>query len=279
MPTIANHCMDLPESFYISAGVSRIHNIDSMNPVEVKENDIVFVKTDFVHNGRFQRDILPHIKCKFTLITGISSYSVDHASEEIINNELVKHWFCTNPPTTNSNKIIPLPIGFEEKERVGGNQAMLRKTWDTKVNQNNKRTDLLYLPYHTVGTNPKRDQEIKYLESLDFIYVEEEKLPFDKYLERMGQYKFTICLGGAGHDTHRNYESLLVGSIPIMPQSCVKQIYDFYELPSIFVKDWTEIKWVKLQTDYYNKPFPADKVERFFDIRSHKERILDYAKS
>ena len=65
MPTIANHSIDLQESFYISAGVSRLHNIDSMNPVEVKENDIVFVKTDFVHNGRFQRDILPHIKCKF----------------------------------------------------------------------------------------------------------------------------------------------------------------------------------------------------------------------
>jgi hypothetical protein len=278
MPTIANHCVDLPESFYVSAGISRLHDVDSMNPDEIKENDVVFVKTDFVHNEQFQKDILPKIKCKFTLVTGISDYSVDHAAEDIIDNELVKYWFCTNPPQITHDKIIPLPIGFEEKERAGGNSDIINKHWANQTAWEDK-SNLLYVPYHTLGTNMARDQQVKFLESLDFVHVEKERLPFDEYLYKLGQYKFTICLLGAGYDTHRNYESLLVGSVPIMTSSCVEQIYDFYELPSIFVDDWEKIEWVKLQTDYYKETFPRDRVERFFNVGAHKERIIEYAKS
>ena len=279
MPTIADHCLDHSEEFYISAGVSRLHNRPELEPEDVMEGDIVFVKTDYLHDWTFQRDFLPKIKNRFTLVTGISSYNIQGKESDIIENENVKHWFCTNPPNTKSKKIIPLPIGFEEKEREGGNQEILRSRWEKKREWNYK-SDLMYLPYHTAGTNLSRDRQIKYLESLDFVEVEKEKLPFDQYLEKMGRYKYIICLAGAGYDTHRNYEALLVGSMPIMVRSCVKQIYDFYELPAVFIEDWSEINWAKLQTDFvfHDKPFPVDQVYKFLNVDLHKERIISYAK-
>lgn len=279
MPTIADHCLDHSEEFYISAGVSRLHDHQGLEPEDVMEDDIVFVKTDYLHDWTFQRDFLPKIKNRFTLVTGISSYNIQGKESDIIENENVKYWFCTNPPSTKSKKMIPLPIGFEEKEREGGNQEILRSRWEKKREWNYK-SNLMYLPYHTIGTNPSRDQQIKYLASLDFVEVEKEKLPFDQYLEKMGRYKYIICLPGAGHDTHRNYEALLVGSMPIMLTSCVKQIYDFYELPAVFIEDWSEIKWAKLQTDfvYHDKPFPVDQVYKFLNTDLHKERIISYAK-
>ena len=279
MPTVADHCLDHSEHFYQWAGVSRLHNHDDINPKNIKENDVVFVKTDEIYNGNFQKNILPRIKNKFTLISGISSYNIgsngDLSYLDIVNNSRVKYWFCTNPPDVDTDKIIPLPIGFEERERDGGNQEVLKKHWDDKMCWGDK-SDLYYLPYHTTITNPLRNQHIKHLASLDFVHVEKDKLPFDQYLEHMGRYKFIICLEGSGYDTHRNYESLLVGSVPIMIDSPVRKIYDRYSLPSVFLEKWTDIgEYRNLELLSYQ----FDSVDNFLKIGLHTERILRYAKN
>ena len=126
MPLVAQHAMDLPADFYKSAGVSRLHNHETLDPAAVNDGDVIFVKTDYIFNGVFQNQILPQIKSKFTLVSGISSYHVgsngDTSYQKMINNPNVLKWYCTNPPLVQSEKIIPIPIGFEEKERPGGNQ-------------------------------------------------------------------------------------------------------------------------------------------------------------
>ena len=59
MPTIADHSLDLADDFYASAGVTRLHDHPELEPENVSENDIVFVKTAFLHDWTFQRDFLP----------------------------------------------------------------------------------------------------------------------------------------------------------------------------------------------------------------------------
>ena len=278
MPLVANHCWDSPKEFYASVGVSRLHDKDGINPDEVKKDDIVFVKTDYIYNGNFI-NLLKAIKHKFTLISAISSYNVGlgHPSYiDIINSDKIKHWFCTNPPNVDSEKVTGLPIGFEEREREGGNQEVIRKHWKDKPRWQDK-IDKIYLSYHTLGNNPNRDRNIKYLSSLPCVVTEKCKLSFDKYLEKMRQYKYVICLEGAGFDTHRNYEALLVGSIPIMINSTIKKIYDDWNLPSIFVDNWTQINSNYLSVDHEKLAKLSSNVESFLKIKSHKERILKYA--
>ena len=275
MPLVANHCWDSPKEFYASVGVSRLHDKDGINPDEVKKDDIVFVKTDYIYNGNFI-NLLKAIKHKFTLISAISSYNVGlgHPSYiDIINSDKIKHWFCTNPPNVDSEKVTGLPIGFEEREREGGNQEVIRKHWKDKPRWQDK-IDKIYLSYHTLGNNPNRDRNIKYLSSLPCVVTEKCKLSFDKYLEKMRQYKYVICLEGAGFDTHRNYEALLVGSIPIMINSTIKKIYDDWNLPSIFVDNWTQINSNSLSVERENLASLNSNVESFLKIKSHKERIL-----
>ena len=180
MPTIADHSLDLADDFYASAGVTRLHDHPELEPENVSENDIVFVKTDFLHDWTFQRDFLPRIKNRFTLVTGISSYEVQGKESDILENDNVKHWFCTNPPDVNSDKIIPLPIGFEEKERDGGNQEILNSQRDNSPPWEDK-LDKLYLPYHTIGTNPRRDSQVAFLASLSFVEIETDRLSFSDY--------------------------------------------------------------------------------------------------
>ena len=135
MSTVADHVLDFDESFYIGAGVSRLHKKDNLDPSKVEEDDIVFVKTDYIYHGNFI-NILKLIKNKFTLISAGSSYNVSfgHPSYlDILNSDKVKYWFCTNPPNIDHPKLIAMPIGFEEKEREGGDQEGYKKHWDNKL--------------------------------------------------------------------------------------------------------------------------------------------------
>ena len=71
-------------------------------------------------------------------------------------------WACTNPPAETSNKIIPLPIGFQEPDRPGGNQEMLLDIFKNRTDFKDKENKI-FLPYHTPTTNHTRQQSFDYL--------------------------------------------------------------------------------------------------------------------
>jgi hypothetical protein len=273
----ADHCLDHSLGFYENAGCGRIHNKETFNPSDVREGDSVFVKTDYIFHGIFQRDILEQIRNPFILISGVSSYQPgangDSSYLRILQDKNVIKWFCTNPPDTESKKIVPIPIGFEEREREGGNQKIL-SYYNEKVHNFEKKENKLYLPYHTVGNNPSRDRFIRHLSSLDFVEVEESRLPFSEYLKKLEKFRYTICLEGAGYDTHRNYESLLVGSVPIMKTSTVKGVYSRNELPSVFVNDWLSIDKESF-SDIGSKVYDFKNVKNFMKIGYHMRNILE----
>jgi len=270
MPCVANWAIDNSSDFYLSAGVSKVcepKELNESNAHEVEDNHIVFVKTDYLKNGFFQSKILPLIKKKFTLVSGISSYTVDQYAS-ILENEYVNAWYCTNPPIRHE-KVIGIPIGFEERERDGGNQQVLQKFYNLNVEV---KINKILLPYHTVSTNPSRQNALNYLKSLPFVDVQTDKLSFEDYLELLSRYKYCICLEGAGWDTHRNYECLLTGTVPIMKQSNVSLIYEDWDLPCEFIENWTGVN-----EDYFNmlnqKAFEFSSVKKFLQTSNHVKRI------
>lgn len=273
MPTIADHVLDSSEDFYKGAGVSRLHKKDFIDPLAVKGGDIVFVKTDYIYNGEFQKFILPKIKNKFTLISGISAFDVNKGYEvnSIISNSFLKRWYSTNAVRNLSKKIIPIPIGFEEKERAGGNQSIIKDFNNNKKPFKNKKNKIL-LPYHTASTNPERAALIDSLTSLDLVEVQKEKLPFDKYLALLNEYKFVICLEGAGQDLHRFYETLLVGSIPIAIDNSITALFEYWDVAGIFLDNWGSINKIQFHKDYSFK-----NVDSFLEIQNYKNIIRDNA--
>ena len=132
------------------------------------------------------------------------------------------------------------------------------------------------MPYHDVGTNPKRDAQVRFLSSLEYVDVETRRLGFTEYLNKMSQYKYILCLSGAGDDTHRNYEAMLVGSTPVMLVTPLKRVFDFYNLPSAFLREWYDLE--KIYKDFLLKRKYNWDVKDFLNVNTHKERILSYAK-
>lgn len=263
MTKIADHCLDFPESFYKSIGVSKIHNKNFIIE-NIKSNDVIFVKTDFVYKGEFQRNYLPKLTKDVILITGVSSFSVDEGYDikPILNNNHIKKWYCTNCPPNKSQKMAWLPIGFEEQEREGGNKVVLHHfykkdfSWDEKKNK-------IYIPYHgdTYGT---RRETIEKLRQLDFVEIESGKLRFHEYLKKMSQYKFILSLRGSGWDCHRHYESLLVNSVPILDGGPIIDIFRKHKVPVLNIEsinpfmfdmdfDFSNTKKFLTEEYYFNK--------------------------
>ena len=213
MPAIADHVMDRSEEFYKDAGVSRLHNKGHFDPTDVQEGDIIYVKTDYIFHPYFQNEILPKIKNPFKLISGISSYHIgsngDLSYQQILQNPNLIKWSCTNPPDILHDKIIPLPIGFEEKERPGGNQDIIISHNRQSTLHSNKKNKIL-LPYHTFNTHPERQKCFEKLSQLPFIDTQRSKLGWSEYMNLLDEYQFVICLEGSGPDVHRNYECLTV---------------------------------------------------------------------
>ena len=213
MPMIADHCLDFSGEFYESAGVSRLHNKSHFNPEDVKAGDIVFVKTDYLHKGYFQYQVFPKIKNPFILISGISDYVVGSKRKrsiiKMLNSPKLLRWFCANAPLLSSEKIIPIPIGFQEKERLGGDQNILRECLQRKTKFSKKKERIL-LPYHNFDTNPQRKEKFNFISSLPFVDTQKDRIPWIDYIKLVDQYKYVICFEGNGPDVHRNYESLLV---------------------------------------------------------------------
>jgi len=275
MPMVADHCIDTIEDFYRSAGVSRLHTLPHVNPREVEGGDIIFVKTDYLYNGYFQKYVFPQIKNQFVLISGISSYHLgsngDTSYMEILESPNLIKWHCTNPPDVNSDKIIPLPIGFQERERVGGNQDLITDCFKNKIDFSDKK-DKILLPYHAFNTNPQRKMFFELLSNLSFVEVQDKKLSWHEYIKLLDKYKFIICLEGSGPDVHRNYESLLVNSIPINIKNVIQTLFDYHNLPGIFLDSWTDLtddSFKKLCRNVYD----FNNVESFLKIGYHADLI------
>ena len=277
MPTIADHIMDIPESFYQQAGTSRLHNIDSFNPYEVRDNDLIFVKTDYIVNGMFANEMLDKIYRRFNIISGISSFHIGRDGgdgyRKILEHPNLNKWICTNPPDIENDKIIPIPIGFEEPDRQGGNQRLLSQIHNNRSSFGDKE-NLIFLPYHTPTTNFERTSTINYLKSLPFVKIQEEKQSFEEYLNSVNKYKFIIGLEGSGPDIHRNYEAMLVGSVPINVSNVIKRVFDFHNAEGVFLDSWQNLNEETFNNMLENK-YNVTNNDQFLKIENHVSLIKD----
>ena len=59
------------------------------------------------------------------------------------------------------------------------------------------------------------------------------------FLQEIRNHKFVLCPRGNGIDTHRLWETLYMGSIPIVIKE--DALIDFNTLPILFIEKWTDI--------------------------------------
>jgi hypothetical protein len=199
---------------------------------ELNDGDIVYTHTTYVKQLFSLLDL--SIK-KVTVITHNSDVNIDKSFTYPDN---VIRWYSQNVNVVDYG-IRSIPIGLEndrwypnlqKKEKM----LTLLDTW--KIQKN-----LLYVN-HNIVTNPKeRLTPYALFDRKSWVTLERGNngKGFDEYLNNIYAHAFVLCPQGNGIDTHRLWECLYMGTIPIV-KKCINNTF-YSDLPICEVHDWDEI--------------------------------------
>ncbi len=242
-----------------------------------ENNNICFIKTDFFYLGQqhIWRDTLHPTKIDNICVIGHSDHPVvDEISKKF---NMV---FCINRLTTESN-TFGLPLGITSDcddsplHRVYGNKKIMIEVSNEEI----EKTNLVYLNF-SINTYTKLRQLVynkfggkPWVKIGDtFPTINARK----KYLREIKSSKFVLCPRGNGIDTHRIWETLYMGSIPIVIYEETHHL--FTDLPILFIKDWDEITYDFLNEKYeeiINKNWSYDKLKMSYWENFIKQKISE----
>jgi hypothetical protein len=248
-----------PNDYYISGDSFRAYcdftydEVDSsLNPLEVKEGNVIFVKTDYLSN--FFKKIHPKITCKYIIVTHNSDESSPGKYLNYLEDKKIIAWFAQNIDYNKNKKMIPIPIGIANKCWPHGNVAILDKI----KNLNYPKKQFLYLNISS-GTYPDERKKVLSLFKNKNYCLYRERVDFESYCIDVSSSIFVISVRGNGLDTHRFWESLYLGAIPIVKTSSLDSLYKDLDLPVLIIDDWESVteeflkeKYKEMQNRSYN---------------------------
>ena len=143
------------------------HKFDESSKInirEVKENDIVFVKTDFL--DQFIENYLHNLPDKIKLITHNSDINITENLIQSIESKKM-HWFAQNLliNSDSKNNIHFIPIGFENRNWF--KNGKLKNLKNTKIPT--KKINKLFVGFNT-NTNSERVTALSMLDKMIRLY-------------------------------------------------------------------------------------------------------------
>jgi len=189
-------------------------------------------------------DRIRQLPNRFVVVTHNSDSNVSDVSGVPAN---VIHWFSQNVCISDP-RLSSLPIGLENKRwfpEVHKKELMLRKMATRRSYRN-----LVYVNHNISTNHGDRMAPYELLGNKPFATVVYGANPqnFDRYLDDLYNHKFIVSPPGNGVDTHRKWEALYVGTIPIERRCPNNTFYE--DLPICFVDDWNQIT-----EDFLNKEY------------------------
>lgn len=244
-----------------------------IRPENVEEGELLYVTGNQVK--KFFLEIAPNIKNKFSVITAQWDFGPDESFLNLMPENLINWW------TINCHlyhpKIKSIPLGLQNLHwRWDGNIQSSPTTY-RKFKTNEKTKGII--ASFSVNNNPsERTECVEVAEKLgaDFRMFQSKDRQDENYVldyfNQVSQYKFVLCPWGAGIDTHRLWESLYLGSIPITRYDKVYE--DFSDYPILFIDRWSELLTLDLELEYsiLNKRL-QEETRIYFD--HWKDRILN----
>ena len=157
--------------------------------------------------------------------------------------DVVSKWFSTNIDYIHQD-LIPIPLGVANDY---SSKNLKVKDFD-KQSDNLIKIEKLYINVQKNTNTSARGNLDKIFKNFNWVVIDEPNLKLDEYLIKLGKYKFVLCPRGNGIDTHRIWETLYAGSIPVVQNHITHS--SFQNLPIIFFDDYRQITFDFLQKNY-----------------------------
>lgn len=203
--------------------------------------NIVYLHT--MYRGTFF-DIIRHLPYTFVIVTHNSDVNIT-STTEVPNN--VIRWFSQNVCTIDP-RLSSIPIGLENTRWFP--EVQKRKKLLEKLRTKRTHRNLVYVN-HNISTNPgERTPPYDILNGKPFATATYGFNPrdFDAYLDEIYNHQFVVSPPGNGVDTHRKWEALYLGTIPIEKRCPNNTFYE--DLPICLVDDWEQITEAFLRSEF-----------------------------
>ena len=228
-----------------------------------EKNGLCYIKTDFFYIGQFYwRGKIHPTKIMESCVIGHSDYPV---VEQI--SSRFKKVFCVNK-TSNLENTFGIPLGITNdcddspRHRIYGNRDIMI---DVFLDKTIEKTNLAYINF-SINTYPQERSAIfnKFKDTnwVSVGSIEDTLSGRKKYLADIKSSKFVFCPRGNGIDTHRLWETLYMGSYPIVKYENTHHLLT--DLPILFIKSWDEVTESFLEEKYnefINKEWNLDKLK------------------
>jgi hypothetical protein len=212
----------------------------------------------------FTKYILPFLNdsIKYILYTHNSDHSFNDSYKEILDSSKIKKVYSQNidididMDNVASDKLSFLPIGIANMMWTHGNLEELYTVMQ-ETYKNNKINSIY------VNINPNTyDYRKNILDKI--IYKNNFNLssnkPYIEYLRELATHRFCLCIRGNGLDTHRFWESLYLGVIPVIINNKTTKCSNFikylnklnipfYEI----INDNLDMMFTKYNNAYFNE--------------------------
>jgi hypothetical protein len=174
----------------------------------------LFIYTHILED--FTKYIFPFLddQLKYTLYIHNSDHQFDNKFDKLIHSEKIKFIYTQNIDIgiDTGEKVKALPIGLANSMWKHGNlvqfYTVLKDTWKYKKEKN------IYVNINP-NTYPYRKVLLDKMKEKDNFNLATSK-PYIDYLYELASNRFCLCIRGNGIDTHRFWESLYLGVIPVI---------------------------------------------------------------
>jgi hypothetical protein len=250
---------------------------------ETKETDLtllnygetVYVKPDKF--GQFFTNTFNSIRTPFVIVSHNSDYNAPAGYKQYLNDPKLLAWFAVNPDLKNHTKLIPTPLGVANRHLIHGNIDHLTNAFLNHRKPWSNRSIFLYVSFLIENNRVQREKALAQALLIKDAKIQKEKVPFEMYLQQLGDAKFILSPPGNGRDCHRTWEALLMGAVPIVLPSEIDPLFD--QLPVIIINDWsqlTENLLLSYNASSYNVSSYNTLVPEVLSARYWRNKLLSY---
>jgi len=216
-------------------------NIDNYDFTNFDNDELIYINSSLINLYKPRLieskiyDKLKQFKNPFRLILHNSDQSFD--KEHLVLLDILN---CKKIYTQNMNvvhkDVISLPIGIANSMWKWGNLDLLIDVLKTDLETKTKNIFVNFTEHG--GERSEHRSPCKIAMNRNNIPFQ-ENVSFDKYLNNLSKFKYSICPAGNGLDTYRMWESLYLKVIPV----CITNpLVDFYSkiFPIVVLDSWDD---------------------------------------
>lgn len=214
---------------------------------QVVEPSVICVMGESGTLSKFFTHIVPEIKARFTLISIEHDDSVP-PKRGMLDEPKLTAWYGWNKGTHHP-KLHALPIGLNKGRHLSGIVK--------QMSRNNIKNGRMLVNFNLDRNERKHVWDLsKSWSSFADRVAYDTGLASQRagvvgtttggaYYEMLSRYTFVVCPKGLGIDTHRFWEALYLGAIPVVLKSTISELYE--GLPVIQLERWEDLTHGVLQ--------------------------------